>query len=532
MRALRLVGQGIDERWPEGPHTPADDQAAFIASASAWVADRLAQSRAAGVLEMLCLDAEGAACTWLASPSADPTVVAALARLGPADSLSDLGATGTAPAAGVFEFFAADPTDSTIQPLSPPATTPPRGAKEKVAPIADRLGVLAQTDVPARLLMDALDRAGIETRAAVSVYHAIALAWDPASPLQARASSERVVAESHDRTIVLVIDPGDEVAPPRALWAWSKEGALLAAGSIRLRARSTDDRAHAVLDAADAARLASEWMAWSLQLGLAPARVIAVFPEALEGDPSAFGQALLRHWPGATLDAVVDRDPIGATLARLASALESTPASRREEPVPGRALVDLSSRPGRVHRRLYRWAALFVLVASALACIVGWQVRNRAADARSSATDFQKRWSEELKAVYPQAFAGAPGTTPLFNLKLELDKRRQEAGPSRLPRAAPVMEELETISLVLASADDVALENIELTSGGTAKLVVLTKDLRAAEKLSFALRQIAGSHADWEKTDPNYANTNDAKGQPATRMTYNALWNLPPEEGK
>lgn len=547
LRTVRIVGQGVDERFPPAGGPPPPDQSAWIAQAAEWVAERLSHSRAGGKLELVCLDVEGAACTWLTSPSAEPAVVAAVARLG-TDGIGDFGETGAsaAPAPGPIEFFAGEAPESTIQPFALPAHDAPtqpqntetkKGKKSREPSSnghAKRIAILAQTDVPARLFIDALDSEGIETLAACSLWHAMARAWDPASPLREptlREQRAEVVADSSNTTAILLVDAGDGETPARAVWAWSRAGEVLAAGSARLRSRASDDGPTVDLRESDASRLAAEWVSWSLQLGEAPRRVIAILPERVDGDANAFGQALVRNWPGATVDATTDPDPIGATLSRLVAAFEAT-AERTEDPTGGHALVELSSRPGRAHRRLYMWAALFVLMAAVLAGIVAWQVGQRASSARAAAADFRTKWMEDIRTHYPAAFNGPANTTALFNLRQEYDKRRQEAGPSKLASAAPILEELETISLILSSAEDVALESLDLVSGANVKIVVVTKDLRSAERVAYALRHIAGSRVLWDKVDPVYTDTTNTKGEPATRMTFNAVWDAPQEDAR
>jgi len=173
---LRLVGLTTDQSWPA---TGDSAHAISPQSAAGWVRQQLANSRAGASLTLLCLDGEGAACSWLTSPTADPVVVAALARSGGPGLEAD-GARGLAAA----DYYAGNPTESSIEALVEASNGAGRSpfSRASAAPPTStgRMAVMTAIDTPARLVIDALDEASVPVESVASFWHAMALAWDPA----------------------------------------------------------------------------------------------------------------------------------------------------------------------------------------------------------------------------------------------------------------------------------------------------------------------------------------------------------------
>lgn len=511
LRGIRLVGQGSDERW--GTLTSAGSAVGSEGSielAAAWVADKLSQTRSAGRLEMLCLDADGGVCAWVSSPR--PELAAAVARMGSTSGLSPgMPSDGTEGGTTTpLTYFAGEEIDSTIQPLlalgDEEESSPAGGAivKSKASPrrssgtkSVERVAVLAAGDVPARVLMDSLDRLGVEVQSVVSIWHIVARVWDPDSPLApGRAgTSQDEVAERAPTVASVVVDPSQA----RLLWSWSQAGELVAAGSMRLRSQGTDEAPSVLYGSDEVSRLVSEWMSWSVQVGRSPRRVVCVVPgEGTDEQAAAFGQSLGAAWQDATIDLAVHDDPIGVTLSRLASALEGTPLPKNRAPDPGASLVSLSDRPGKAHRLFYWWIALFVLAASALTGVVAWQFRQRAVELRESAANWNAKWSNELKEAFPAAIGRVEG--PKLALEDEIARIQKEIVPAQNKEPAkPILEEFQTISMVLQHPD-YTLGSIDLNSSTeTVTLRVQCKTYKAAEDLARALRSISGSHVEsWE----------------------------------
>lgn len=490
MRQLRLVDHAQDLRWPEQGHAQGSPQ--DYPTAAAWVRDRLASSRSDASVAMLCLDVDGGVCSWLSAPSADPTVVVSAARLG-----AEPGRAG----GGAFDFYAPGDLDSTIQPLAGEAG-------------ATRLSVLAISDVPARLLVDALDSQRVPVESVSTLWHAIAQAWDPSASVDA----SEALSASGPVTGLIVVDPGG-----RLVWCWSRAGSLLVGGSIRLRLSREGDAEEPRLDAGDAARLATEWLAWAVQVGAAPGRIVCVMTPG--DDAAAFGQSLAKAWPSTPVDAVTHEDPIAATLRRAAARLESTPRSRVRTTEPGAGVVGLSQRPVRAHRRMHLWRAVALAAGAGLLGLASWRLYARADEAEESAKAWRSRADELIQGVYPDALIPQPGKSALQVMDEEiLARRRNLRPPERTDQAMPILEELETISMVLGSGK-YALESIELKSQGSAPtIIVIAESTADAEALAEALNRIGGSHiSQWS---PAYASRTEA-GVSKVQATFRGEW-VPP----
>lgn len=524
-RHVRLVGQHSDELF-ELPATGSD--LLDMSAAALWLGEHLPKdSPKDRALDLLCLDTEGLTCAWVNTPSADPSVVRAMALAGSALE----GADG---AAGVLSVYASNPMESALQPLA--ADTPsPRATKNPQHPAAlrRRMGVLAGSDIAGRLLIDALDARGLGVGAACSLWHAMARAWDPAAGTSPSESSTTIT------TGIVLIEPA---AAPRLHWVWSRHGELLAGGSSRVAAGSANAPK---LHESDASRLAAEWLAWAAQLGLSPSRVIVVIPEPdPEGDTSAsFGAAVGRAWPGAAVDLAVDPDPIGATLARCAAAIDHAREAGLDptESIATRGtggLPSLSARPGRHHRRLYFWAAGAIAALAAALGVAAYRVGQHASLLTGQATALDKSWRDEL-ATLKLPTAPVPGLE-LDYLHAEIAKREKELAPPEPAEATmPVREELETISLVVG-IEEVELVEVSMTPVTGAKVVAIVADLARAEELYDALSRVGGSALGaWTrqfeevKTQPvNTGATSNPSATPATptsrvRCTFSAKWAVP-----
>jgi hypothetical protein len=531
LAGLRLTGVTGEATWE--PRAGAEQNASVFSDAAAWIKLTLEGPRSRDALEAIVLDAGGSACAWMTTTSTDLAVLGAAARSGGA---SDDESGGSATSA--VEFFAPSDMDSSVQPLGveikPESQhTLLKGRKPKQAPPAQRVAVLAAGDVPARVLVDELDRLGVRVGQVCTIWHAMALAWGttanaPGTPVS--TSRENVAISSADAVVgVVLIDPQGQL-----LWCWAHEGELLASGSMRLRvvrpvmAGAADESAESSVacDAADVGRLVNEWLGWSMQLSRGPTRVICVMPpsmgeQAESGEMRAgeFGEAFASKWAMASVDAVVHDDPIGATLRRLVGVLEATPAHATTQ--PGHALVALSNRPNVQTRRLYVWgaAALFALAGAVGA--LGWMFQRQAAAAEVRAAEYREAWQEPARAVYPLALDASfqRGTPPLTKLLDEV-KRREEAfnKPSIASEIKPVLTELEKISLVL-SAPNVKVENITLDSMSVPRVQVTVPTTRDAEQILEGLRRVSGGVlSNWTMS------MQDVGGTGERRATFESKW--------
>jgi hypothetical protein len=475
LRALRLVGHSSDERWPEGGH-PAD-----IEHGAAWVRQRLSAVRSANSLALLCLDVEGSVCSWLNAPAGNPALVAALARGG---TLGDPDAplrAGTSP----VEFYAGDAYASSIQPLD-------RGSAE----LPRRTPVLSVGDVPARLLLDALDRLNVSVEASATLWHVMAHAWDPGAPRAGAPDVEPAPGDGAPISGVVLVDAENA----RLLWTWSRAGRLLVAGSSRLRRPPADAALATTDDAAepqptisygpdDVSRLTVEWLSWAAQVGQAPSRFVCILPDAAQAGP--LGRAIGQAWTGASVDVVVRPDPVGETLARAVTQLENRPSTPDDD--PQLALVELSSRPGKSHRRLYMWWSAAVAAAALALGVFGWQLNASAARAEDAAALWVIRTSDAIKEVMPDA-RPAPNRSTFDLLKDEVTRRKKELQRPNTGTEVtmPILQELETISFVVGN-NGFELESIDLDSRTSPGFTVITNTTQEAEELATAIRRVAGS---------------------------------------
>jgi len=513
--AVRLMGDRTDEthRCREGEPVPA------LAEAAIWIRERLPRNAGGGrpTLDLLCVDADGSLCSWLTAPSGDARVIGALARHGGSEWSGDGEDqdSGASRAPAVLAAYAGVPGEASLQALGAPPEA--RVARKRGAPAAVeakiRLPVLAVPDGPARVLVDALDTEGVRVDAVCSLWHAMSAAWDPAgsanmAALRAgREESAAVVAESTAVCASVLVEPSG-----RLLWTWSRGGSLIAAGSMRLRVERTADGVPGLVRVrrVDASRLAAEWLAWSAQLASAPTRLTCVTPELWaseesgEGslDAAGLGAALGRALPGATVDLAVDSDPIGTTLRRVAAGLEAaaeagtTDAARVEA---GSSLMELSRRPGQAHFRLYLWSALAIAMSAAGIGALAWKFRAEATELREGA----RRTAAAARELFQNAGVGAayPGKE-LETVQTRVAALEKTNAPiARSSEAAmPILEELETLSLVLG-IPEVEIETITLDSRISNQVIVTVPTLAEGEALLGALRSVAGSHlTDWVPT--------------------------------
>lgn len=521
LTGARLVGVRSEERWVP-PADPASASSAVpgsgdlpleirsrIECCAGWLKEQITSGRGGSTLDVMCLDADAAACAWLTAPSADPSVVSAVIRQRTSVGFDADG--GQSSAVATLAAIQGDRAEIDVQAVMPPAPARTRKQRKQEAGAAlagIRLPLLAVPDVAARLLLDELDRRGIETLTAMTIWHAMSLAWEPRTR---RASSQAagnttsgpapaIVSETLSTTGVVLIDPDGA----RLLWSWSRGGELLAAGSMLLPqlggVSDADERAEAeapsVMVLPDhVARLATEFLAWSAQTGGAPSRLVIASPELSSSDGgltlAELGESIGRLWTETSVHAASDEDPIGLTLRKLAEYLD-TDAINAED--PRTSLVGLTNRPGRTHRAMYTWAALSV---AALAFIVGaiaWRLGDGADRFRADAARARTDARETVGQLRP-----ALATSPFMvqDLEIELDAARKRVVPAdALPAARPILQELDAISFVLGMPT-IFLEDVTL-GPSNAIVTFYAPDTETVADIDEAIRSVEGSSVDWK----------------------------------
>lgn len=489
LEAVRLVVESLRgskvESWaaPAGSEFAAQD----IESAADWIQGQLvnASDRSPG-LELLCLDVEGSLCSWVSSPSREGQVLAAVARNFGADPESS--SASISPVA----VYAQSQLESSVQAIgvAPQEQEDSKAGKSSKSrggvPSSHRTPVLVSSEAPARLLLDALDRRKIAVAQVASLWQVMAAAWDPAAQAEGGNSKPESVRETAIATASIVVDLAG-----RVLWAWSIKGVLLAAGAIRTQAADRGD----ILTSDVAARLATEWLAWSAQVGVSPQRVICI---AAEGDNSAgsFGAALTQAWPGAAVDLQFDEDPILATLRRAARVLEDQAGVIA--PLQG-----LDTRPGRLHRSMYSWIAIAIVIIAAAISALAFKFSRDAAIYRTQAAAIKEQWQGIVKEAMPAALTSPYGE--IDALQQEVTKREHSLKPpEKAEPTYPVMEALEVISMVL-STSNVQLDDVTLDtqiSKVTIRVTLPTTRTEDGEALYAALRAIENPYiSSWDPPD-------------------------------
>jgi hypothetical protein len=283
-----------------------------------------------------------------------------------------------------------------------------------------------------------------------------------------------------------------------------------------------------VIGQAEVGRLAADWLAWSLQVGAAPARVVCVgstagddSPEALS--PQSLGMALGRLWPGATVDLAVHDDPIGATLHRLATREGAIDAE------DGRLeLLDLSRRPGRAHRAVYRWASLAVLAGAVALFGVAWKGFSGATSAAEARKQLRDKITTDVKAIVApkdEIQKARLEASPHAYLEEQVNRKRQALAPATgVEPAKPILQEIETLSLVLGSAGDgVKLDQLSLLNSNVS-LYAIVPDTATGEALADSLASVAGTHVEWRPPDFNTPRSGGAAAGGRKSLTLFGRW--------
>lgn len=526
---VKLVAERSEESWTASPPREDGPLTADVSAAGDWLAAKLRGDR----LDVICLDTEGSMCGWLSAASTDHAVVGALAREFGDTPGHEASTTRTALAEA-----AATPDEVSVALLGSPTPVAAASRKKTLTLKPTRLGVLAVSDVPARLLADALDERGITVGRITTLWHALAAVWDPS----ARTPGGADAPSSAPTTAIIAVDPSG-----RLIWVWSASGTLLAGGTMRVATEKPgadtaiveagrtgafplrESKAHVVLGEREASRLTAEWLAWSLELGRTPSRIIAVTPGASAGREAeheaalaAFGQTLTRGVPGASMDLAEDRDPLTTTLTRLAERVDDAPAQGAPpvvEPLPG-----LNLRPTRAHRRLMILLSLGVTAMAAAAGAFAFRFRVEGGQARADAQRAVDLWRPAVQEIDAKLLMDNLELVPdkldakLKQLEAELNSPKKSRTEVR-----PVLDELATLTMILGDPE-IQLTEVSMDNAFVTFKVVAT--LEQSTALGQALAQISGSNlTGWQST------SGGARGDGGFEYTFKANW-IAPEPAK
>lgn len=496
LRGLRLVAGHTDDTWSVEPSADPALVLETIEDATGWIRERLANA-SHKELDALVLDPDGAVCTWIKPEDADPAMLDAAISEGPVEHDPD----ELEPVAhnAVSERIPRLPRELDFEPLNSEQTS--SGA---------RAAVVAIPDVPGRLLKDAMDRQGIRPRRFTTFWHAMCTAWDPG--IGSGADAQRIVSSDAPIAAILCIDPVDA----RLIWAWSREGQLLCAGSMRLRRVHHEHEPRVMVRRTDLARLCADWLGWSSQLGVSPSRVVVLgeptthttdehTPEPEQPlDAAQLGAMLTQRWPDATLDLMGEADPIGATLQRIA---------QRERCGALGSLRGLEDRPTRAHRSMFRWSGLALTAAACVVLLLGLQFMSRARAIQNETRAMETSQIDTLRTYDPDLMLSR---IPVLDLETRRNEIARAQGPIAVPRSKPILSALETISFVLG-APGFTTEKISINNR-TATVTLRVSDIAQAEQISRSLRSIKDPLLTWNSSF-NPVN----RGQ-QIEVTYLARW--------
>lgn len=563
LKGLRFFTRKAARSWSSGP-APRDARAALEAARSAarWIAEQAAGGPGGGASGpggpsrqiILCTDLDAAACTWMSAPSPQLKVVKAAAQaiaVGAGEGDEHRGPSATWMNSGELGL------DTSVQALSESGPVLGPGAVGH----RQRMGVVSVADLGVRTLLDALDDLGRPPVRVISLWHALCEAWGRRAGGEGAGKPARagLTDDQEPPTAVVIIDPEGKLC-----WAWSRAGHLVAAGMLRLRRsvalRDDDARSGeappadadgaalarrgevssesaqppevALLEVtrADVGRVISEWLAWSTQLGLAPTRVVCLGPETvtvaglgedLPATPGvvAVGHALGEAWNGTVVAAEVMPDPVGATMQRLLDVGEEHEGEALSE------LEELSSRPGRVTRRLHQWIALALLAAAGVVGALGVRLVRGAGDLLAQTEQIQSDRAaalDKIKAIVPRAPTDAD---PVKTMQVEANK--MQAALDRVQPEPPVLVETARVIQAVASVPGVTLQRVSISNMVIGSLVqVEAADAAAWKGVVDAVR--AAPHG------PHYIDWLDEVrplGGGKTGYLLKGTWKAPPKGG-
>lgn len=477
IRAVRLVGQHAAAEWtsPRVDGRYAAEAAEDAEAAAEWIAQRLAVD--GDKLGLIVVDTAGAHCAWVQAAAAEANAVRSAYGRGGEVAADDFDTDfGLEEEAEDSEALGARPTpvEAAIEPLGP--------AYESAAGL--RVGVLVAPDAIVRLLIDELDRHGVGFTGVASLWHL--LGWMAAPDASGSVEASRVVADSPTVSGGVLVTPAG-----RLLWAWCRDNAVLAAGSVRLGLH--DDGP--IVSRHDVARLVNDWVAWSAQVGVAPGRILLasceLAGEKATGDPDALSApgvatALAEAWPEAVLDVAVHEDPVQELLRSV--------GPRGDVQVsPGHALSSLALRPGRTTRRMYQLGGLALACCGLALAAIGFRWQSQAPAVRQDAERVREAYLADIAQV--EQDLGIPGEitgalVPLFKLTSVVDQETRASEITR-PEGKPIVRELESLSFLLGElGDDVELQRIDASATAGFVVQLSTEDASIVGKINALISEL------------------------------------------
>ncbi len=399
-------------------------------------------------LSTVCIDVDEIRCRWVRpSGTAGPVVSAALR--------------------GLDQDWEQSVLPERVEPLiqEPDGTKGAGGVGAAVA-------VLCVPDALPRLFLDHLDRRGVRAGEVISLWHAMARAWDN---------------DASGALVCVLLDTGDD----RLVWSWSRAGALIVGGSAPM---STRDRAPGAPgdepgpgaggspEERAAKRVALDWLTWSVQVGASPDRIIAVGLGAIRA-----AGALGEQWNGVEVQHADAERGLEATLTRAtrsAGAGGTGNAGAAAARDSRRVLVHLTRRPTRSTRAVFAWGALALLAVAVAAGGLGVRMARGASSIRGVADETigaaRARVLEELPLAESQ---------PSIDLYLQQRIAQLQQGSKFTPPPAPppIFEEMKRVLEAIRGREGVELVSVVLSNSQTCEMMITVPDTRTGEEITLAL---------------------------------------------
>jgi len=463
-----------------------------VSTLARWIVQQLAATSTEPDLT-ICLDADQATCGWVTSSGSDEKAVKSAVRDAQSGEREDAGQTTPANWLKVGEPNA----DLSVQALLAPQIQTKRGAgrsksggktagtSARAAVAArERLAVVALPDIAARTLIDELDRVDQPVARIMTLWHALAEAWDPsrsdvAAVLKGSRES-RIVAEDVTATATVLLDPRG-----RILWTWQQGGRMLCAGSLRLAivalASDSPDNADGTsrvqpplleITSSEIARLTADWLAWAAQIGVGPSVITVIGQQDLAAPGlserfsaatplMAVALAIGASWPGSLVTANAEAAPIEATLRRVLEG-NTKAAAAHQQVDPRTGLVELASRPGKASRMVYRWSAAAAFAAALVLialCVRVVMEANATAAARTQAVADRAELLKSLVPVAPKIMTEQRRTTYLQTLLTERERQRTAIVPEK-----PIVPELARLLDAASAQPNLTLRRVSASS--------------------------------------------------------------------
>ncbi len=458
---VRLMGEGAPATWtalPSVGDAPPDLDAlrARAGQAADWVAKTLGSRKR---LAVVAIDTAGSICLWLRSPTDEVAVLAATLR----SATQDWG--DSIPRGEVQRLTDPAPADSPNARGYLDRLRRPGGNRTQATPAeAHGSAVLSAPLALIRLWLDELDARGVRIDAVASMWHALAASW----------AAETL--DSEPAAVLLHESAG------RLVWCWARAGRLLVGGTV-LEEQPSESTAEAEppADPANraAGRLALDWAAWSAHLGMLPASIVLLGPNA-----DALRPALETRWPKVQVRMESTADALAETLTRAA-------ARRSADADPRHHLVGLTHRPTRAVRTQYRWAAAALVMLAAAVAILGSRMTSAADRFRAAGAAAEADARTLVESLGNPRLLSAPNLVKALESEVMVEGTRpQPKGP---PAPRPIFDELRRLATTFAKFEGVRLVQVQIDTKTPITMQANVPDRRTGEEIRVALQQEPGS---------------------------------------